>query len=272
MMPMAGAARAGAVVVAALALAAPAVAGGLADLEARGASCFADRARGFAATGRIDPEPAHCAAAAWSAAADLAPERVDLACRAIEALWFAAHFATTERSERQALLERAVTLADLAVERQPRSGEARFWATVAWGEWGMEHGNLAALARGVPERLREHAELAAELAPDLRGGGGLRLLGRMHATMPRIPFVTRWVDRERGRVLLREAFARGPHEPRNALFLAEALLDAGGASRAEALELLGELTRRAPSADRVVEESEVLAEARRRLDRERASR
>jgi hypothetical protein len=129
----------------------------------------------------------------------------------------------------------------------------------------MTRGWLASAGRGVAGRLRRHAELAARLAPEPRGGGGLRLLGRLHATMPRLPLVTGWVDRARGVALLRQALAVSRDEPRNLLFLAEALLDKQPAARAEAEALLAELATRSPAAGELVEQSETLAAARARL-------
>lgn len=83
--------------------------------------------------------------------------------------------------------------------------------------------------------------------------------------MPRVPLVSGWVDRDRGVELLREALARSDRDPRNLLFLAEALLDLRPAEKSEARALLERVAARAPANDEMVEQSEVLAEARRRL-------
>lgn len=258
--------------------------------EARAATCWSERARGFAATGRVDPEPVRCTLAALAQAAAAEPERLDLRFRRIEALWFAAHFAATDRDEARRDLDLAVDLADGAIERiearagaalaaagddlgrvaaalapDPQAGEAHFWAAIAWGEWGLQRGALAAVARGVPGRLHHHAELAARLAPDFRDGGGLRLLGRVLTSMPHLPLVTSWVDRQRGIELLRGALERSDRDPRNLVFLAEALLDYRPAERAEAIDLLRRAVAREPDPVERVEQSETLAEARARL-------
>jgi len=266
--------------------------------EQRAAACWVARDRGFEATGRVDPAPVRCAIEGFAAAAAAEPERLELRFREIEALWFAAHFVGPKGGEARALLDRCVELAEGAIaevgrraggaaldpdaepDRQaealagvPEGGAAHFWAAIAWGEWALQRGPLAAIARGVPARLRRHAEIAARLAPDLRGGGGLRLLGRLHAVLPRFPGLTGWVDRARGVELLREAAARAPSDPRNRLFLAEALLEHEPASRGEAVALLGGLTSgRADPAERV-EQTETLraaADLLRRLSVERA--
>jgi len=276
----------------ALLVAAPAARAAEADAE-RAERCWRDRGRSFAERGAIDREATRCAVEGWREAARSAPARLDWAQRRIEALWFAAHFGAGDRGERDAWLDEAVAAADAAVaevDRRagvagrhlelaararalasvPEAGDVHFFAAIAWGEWGTARGWIAAATRGVAGRLREHAELAAALAPDLRCGGGLRLLGRVHATMPRLPLVTGWVDRRRGLELLRAALASSRDEPRNLLFLAEAILDQQPARREEALALLGELARRAPDPDEVVEQSETLARARELLADESA--
>lgn len=231
--------------------------------------CWRARARRTGAGWVVDEGNARCAAASAEAAwrADPRPER---AFRAVEALWFAAHFASAEADARRALLDRAVAVADRAVaatdpEGGPVTGEAHFWAAVAWGEWGMERGWLASAFAGVPGRLRRHAEAAARWAPDLRDGGGLRLLGRLHSVLPRLPGVTGWIDRERGLSLLRQALALSERDPRNAFFLAEALLERGAADREEAVRLLREVALREADPDQALEQSETLGQARARL-------
>jgi predicted RND superfamily exporter protein len=234
-----------------------------------GDDCWRGRARRTADGWAVDAGRARCAAesaeAAWRADA-----RPELAFRAVERIWFAAHFAAPDAGARRALLDRAVAIADRTVAAVdpaggPTAGEANFWAAVAWGEWGIERGWLASAFAGVPGRLRRHAEAAARWTPALRDGGGLRLLGRLHSVLPRLPGVTGWIDRERGVELLRRALALSDRDPRNAYFLAEALLDRGAADRGEALRLLADLARRSPDPAEALEQGETLALAREKL-------
>lgn len=229
--------------------------------------CWRDRARRVAAHWQVDVDHARCASASAEAAWRADPHRLSRAFRTIEALWFEAHFATSETAERRALLDRATAIADRAVaEAEPAggavAGAAHFWAAVAWGEWGLERGWIASAIEGVPGRLRRHAEAAARLAPELRDGGGLRLLGRLHSVLPRIPGITGWVDRDLGVDLLRRALALSDRDPRNALFLAEALLERGAAGRREAIALLERLAVAAPDPAEALEQAETLARAR----------
>ena len=129
----------------------------------------------------------------------------------------------------------------------------------------MARGNLAAARRDAAGHIRRHAEVLIELDPRYADAGGLRLLGRLHTATPRVPFVTGWIDRREGIELLRRAHAMSSRDARNALFLAEALLEHAPDQRAEAIELLREVVARSPGPESVIEETETIDAARRRL-------
>jgi hypothetical protein len=164
-----------------------------------------------------------------------------------------------------------VEIAEAAVDRaraarDPRAEvEARFWAAIAWGTWATSHGTVAAGLRGAAARIRDHAERAAAIDEGWRDAGPLRLLGRLHTVAPRVPLFSGWIDRRYGIARLERAVELSRADPRNELFLAEALLRNAPARRAEAAALLAGLAARAPDADETVEQSETLAAARRRL-------
>jgi hypothetical protein len=114
-------------------------------------------------------------------------------------------------------------------------------------------------------KVRDHARLAVLIDERCEDAGGLRILGRLHTEAPWVPLLSSWVDRRQGIVLLRRALAISRRDPRNLLFLAEALLKHQPDRQAEALELLRELVRRQPSPDEVVEDATVIEEGRRLL-------
>ena len=126
----------------------------------------------------------------------------------------------------------------------------------------MSHSRIQAGVRAVPARIRDHAEAVIELDPELADGGGLRLLGRLHTAAPRVPMVSGWIDRERGIELLRRACRVSTADPRNPLFLAEALLRHRPAAEAEAVSLLRQVAVRRPDPEHRVEQSETLERAR----------
>ncbi len=258
-----------------LASALPARAGSLpADPAAsRGERYWRQRATGFEA-GQIDPQPIERAIQAWEEALAESPESLELRFRLMEALYFKGHFLESGVARRRQIFDRLVPLAEETVTRAAGSGDpperarAHFWGAISWGLWGMSHGYVRAGSRGVAGKIRNHAMAVAALDPRLADAGGYRLLGRLHTATPKIPFFTGWIDRQKGIELLRQACAISTDDPRNPLFLAEALLQYEPESRDRAIELLREVAVRRPDPDRLVEQSETLDRARQVLQQE----
>ena len=242
------------------------------DAEARGDRLWARRAEGFAATQRVDPAIAGGAVSAYEQALAAHPESLRLRFKLVEALYFAGHFADRDPDAARRRFERAVEVSEEACARSggagPEAVEAHFWAAISWGIWGMSHSTLAAAMHDVAGKIRDHASRVAALDPGYRDAAGWRILGRLHSQVPRVPLVTDWVDREKGIALLRKANAASDRDPRNPLFLAMALLAEHPRERAEALMLLRSVAARTPRADQLVEETEMIDEARKVLARE----
>jgi tetratricopeptide (TPR) repeat protein len=268
----------------------PVLAGAAEDPEARGDRLWARRAEGFAASGRADPALAGGAVAAYEEALRAQPQDLRLRFKLIEALYFAGHFADRNPAAARARFDRAVALSDEACARvaaqaggpaldplQPVEARAKalagvsgavdahFWAAVSWGLWGMSHGNMESALHGVADRIRDHASLVAALDPTYRDAAGWRLLGRLHTQVPRLPVVTEWVSRDQGISLLRRAVETSDRDARNPLYLAEALLSNRPKERSAALSLLREVTQRTPRPGSLIEDSEILAQARKTL-------
>jgi hypothetical protein len=234
--------------------------------EARGDRLWRARGVGFAATGRVDPEPASRAVDAYEEALRDRPGDAALTAKLLEARYFHGHFASADPARAREDFDRMVELAERAVaEARPgsaREAESQFWAAIAWGLWGPSHGYVASVARGVPARIRDHAEALRRIDETYRAGAGPRLLGRLHTQLPKIPLVTGWVDRQLGVALLQRACAISHEDARNALFLAEALLEHVPGSAGEAAALLREVAGRTPAAETIVEDTEIIREAR----------
>lgn len=110
------------------------------------------------------------------------------------------------------------------------------------------------------------AELSGDAVwADYSAGGPQRLFGRLHTVTPRLPLFTGWIDPAEGIRKLERAVAISTADPRNELFLAEALLRHAPGRRAEARALLARVAARSPTPAELVEQSENLAAARRRL-------
>lgn len=263
--------------------------------ELEGDRAFARRNRGFIASGTPSPEPTEAAIRAYESVLDLEPSNLRVLFKLMDALYFKGyHLARGEPLERE-IYERLVELSTRALDlvREgaggvdpdglspeeladrlrgvPEAAAAHLWAATAWGLWGTTHSKLAALRHGVAGKVRSHSRVVIALDETYGEAGGLRYLGRLYTAAPRVPFITGWADRQEGLAMLERAVRISRRDPRNPLFLAEALLEHAPERRGEALRLLCDLVRRQPDPEHLVEQSESLRQARDLLDRLDAS-
>ena len=274
---------------AAFGLAAWLLAGGLGaeTAEQRGDLAFGRRAEGFVERGVPSPEPIEAAIAAYEEAVKQNPEDLRLIYKLLDALYFKGYFVVADKKLKRAIYQRLVDLTtralelvaaktgrvddldELSLEQRaeilrpvPEAAEAHYWAIASWGLWGMTHSPIKALTRGVGSKVREHSRLLILIDERHHDAAGLRMLGRFHTEAPKVPLITGWVDRREGIALLRRAVEISRRDPRNLLFLAEAILKYDPDGGAEALQLLRELSRRDPDPRELVEDSESLELAR----------
>jgi len=258
----------------------------------RGDEAWQRRAEGFLETGKPSEEPIDAAIAAYEEALASDPENLGVQFKLMNALYFKGYFVSEDRKERRRLADRGIELTESALaivarradvgtpkwkdldeeERAERLAKvpdavgAYFWAGVNWGIWAMAHGNLYAARRNVGSKIRDSAQMVIRLDDRYWEGGGYRLLGRLHTDAPKVPLFTPWIDRHYGIELLRKANAISTHDPRNPLFLAEALLRFEPEHEQEALALLRGLVSRTPDSEHPIEDLNSIDEARRVLD------
>ncbi|MEM7586533.1 MAG: hypothetical protein AAF560_24300 [Acidobacteriota bacterium] len=214
------------------------------------------------------------------------PEKIGLYVKLMDALYFQGYYIIRDRREQRQIFDRVVALgeraqeltrelagagpelarqspADVAAALQsvPEAAAVHFWSAAGWGLWGVTHSPLNAVRRGVATKVRRHSEIASLLDERYENAGGLRFLGQLHASAPRVPFITGWVDRELGVSLLRQAVSLSRQDPRNLLFLAQAILEHEPANRNEAVALLRELDRYSSHPEELAEHHETLVEA-----------
>jgi tetratricopeptide (TPR) repeat protein len=131
--------------------------------------------------------------------------------------------------------------------------------------WGQYFGKIASVRKGVAGRIRRYGETALALAPEYSDAGPYRLLGRLHALAPIVPFFTSWIDRDRAIEMLTKAVEVAPDDPLNRLFLGEALLEYRRSEKQRALELIRTAAHAKPRPGRELEDTEAIRDAQDRL-------
>lgn len=240
--------------------------------------------------GRAQPQPIDTAIDAFTRALEVSPEDLGLRWQLLRALYFKGEYVLDDSDEKLALFERSRDLADggrnllharhrsrnaedlspeeIAAEvgDDPDAAATYFWSAVHWGLWGRHRGALAAAKAGVASKIRRFAETVVLLDEVMEEAGGHRILGRLHAEAPKLPFVTGWVDRDLAISELERAMELAPEGLLTHLYLAEALLEFRPHRRAEALDLLRALSDRTPNPAYEVEETRIIEDARRLLN------
>jgi len=135
----------------------------------------------------------------------------------------------------------------------PEAAAVFYWDAVAWGEWGVVYGKLAAVRQGAAERIRKSATVAMLIDPDFDGGGPSRVLGRLHNQTPRVPFLTGWASDKLAVRYLRESLSRDPSNKLTKVFLAEAMVANDSSTKPQAVALLREVINSPNSMDLLVE-------------------
>ncbi len=226
------------------------------------------------------------------------PDALEPRWKLVRALHFASDFASRGEDDARSLLDRATAesrgaldalgarmgdreaLDDAspdAVARAVPPGDRadaaalHFWSAIAWGGWVQQHGLLGAVREGVANRIRRGALVTIALDPSFEEGGAHRLLARLHATLPRVPFLSGWVDRSKALPEMERAIAIAPQHLGNRMLLALTLLDVAPDRRAEALRLLEGVSEATPQLPQLVEEQAIRRAARERLDQERSA-
>ncbi|MBW2422708.1 MAG: hypothetical protein JRG86_00570 [Deltaproteobacteria bacterium] len=223
---------------------------------------------------RADPARIQEAIAHYRAATESDPDALEPGWKLLRALHYAIDFTTLPDDEKDARMREAVDLARAWGERTsdaaaPRADVARmlFWSAIAWGTRAQRVGLLTIVREGVATRMHDDALRSLELDPSVDRGGALRLLSRLHATLPRVPFVSGWVDRKRALLLAERGYALDPEHPGNRLVLALVLLEREPSRRDEARALLESVAEAEPRADALVEDLRIREQARDELAR-----
>jgi tetratricopeptide (TPR) repeat protein len=267
------------------------------DAVARGDAAYLRRAEG-GRDGRAAPEPIGEAIRAYQEAVATDPHDLEVCWKLLRALHFEGEFAMEERDARRRVFDRARILSDQgtallaerigdgdqlhelsadALQERLAQGAASthdiaafyFWSAINWAAWSQVSGLLSAVRRGVAGRLHDYALLVLALEPEYEEGGADRLMAALNARLPRVPFLSGWVDRSEALPHVERALAIAPEHPGNHLLLAITLLDLYPERREEALAALEEVSALEPRRRVEVEDLAIRREARERLELER---
>ena len=210
----------------------------------------------------------------------------------LRALWFAGEFASTDDAGAQSRFERGIDVSKQAMgalDARSADGDADdlepeafaaafapsdhddvarvvFWSAIVWGAWSRSGGLLATVREGVAGRLQRYALASYALDPSVDEGGAQRLLATLHAQLPRVPFLTGWVDRDRAVVWAQRALDVAPEHPGSRLTMAVVILDTGiEGRRDEVRSLLESVAGLEPREGAVLEDLSIRESARERL-------
>lgn len=263
-----------------------------ADLLARADNLYAQRAEG-AEGDRAQRAPATAAIDAYRKAIAVDPDRIDAHWKLLRALFFEAQYTGHNREERKVLFADARDQAEesLALMAKAHGGKKLWekgsrerleahcnpddaaqlylWSAIAWAQWGRANGAMSAIGSGLAKRLRDYGERVVELDPDCEYGGGQRLLSGLHARLPRVPFITGFVRRDKAIPLAEQALAIDGDYPGNRYLYATTVLRLEDPARREqALAMLTQLASEETSGPSRVEWQNLCDRAQRWLERE----
>ena len=260
------------------------------ELVARGDAAWVHRGDGHQGF-RAASEPIEAAIAAYSEALEQSPESLEARWKLLRALYFKGEFVLDDTDSRLDLfttgreiadtgrkqVERLYNLPDDALDMKPEAvaeiiggdddnaTRIFFWSSTHWGLWGRYRGKIAAARQGVATKIRKFAEIVIQLNPTIENAGGYRVLGRLHAEAPKIPFITGWIDHDRAITELQRALEIAPRDLLTQVFLAEALLDYQPDRKQEAIDILESVVVSEPDPEWLVEELKAIDDAKQLL-------
>ncbi len=219
------------------------------------------------------PAAIEAAVERYAAAGRGEPSALEPRWKLLRALHYSVDFADRDDDAKQASMDRAVALAhDSTRILESGKGSDRdrarlyFWSGIAWGTKAGRVGLLTVVREGLATRMHDFAESALELDPSVDQGGALRLLSRLHATLPRVPFVSGWVDRTKALGFAERALALDPDHPGNQLIMALTLLEMTPGRESDARAFLESVASGSPRADFLAEDLAIQEQAASRID------
>ena len=213
-------------------------------------------------------DPANNALLAYNHAITVYPDTIALHWKRLRAFHFLIEFVDIADSSRTELIDRAKNAADGALskieticnERLQSSYEKKsntldcsasdiartyFWSAITLGIWSRSQDALTTKVKSA-KRIFHYAEKALAIDPSVDRGGSQRLLSVLHGTIPRIPFITGFVDKNKVMPLIDDALETYPNHPGNRLLKAKAMMSQEPSQRDSSLSILESILAETP--------------------------
>jgi hypothetical protein len=197
------------------------------------------------------------------------PSSLGVSWKLLRAFHFLVDFSNATDERKDVVAQEAIELAEASIQSLTTQGDDAtnraqlyFWSAISWGVRAQRVGLLTAAREGAATRMQEYAAASLSLDATVEQGGALRLLSRLHASLPRIPILTGWVDRRKALEFAEASIAVDSEHLGNKLVLALAILDRVPERRDEAEGIILEIANIEPAGALRAEEIAIRKQAR----------
>ncbi len=157
----------------------------------------------------------------------LKPGSHDLARYLLLSLNFKGRFAVESKADKIKVYQEAIGLGEYYVAKFPASGPIRFELITSVGLDADLKGLMKNALNGVVEKMKFHAEKLILIDSMHYSGAGWKVLGILNYSVPSIPGILSWPDKETALVLLQKALKYFPNDIASNFYYGEALWNKG---------------------------------------------
>lgn len=170
----------------------------------------------------------------------------------LKALYFKGMHADISDDKRKKAFDRGRQWGEKMIREYPKSVALRYWYGLNLRQWDQMHNLWQTTIDRTDGKLRDVGRKIIELDSTYRGGGGYRLLAKVHFETPGIWLIKGWPSNDKALTLIQKAVKVAPNLPANRLFYAQMLLHFG--RKAEAKTQLLHLTDNNPRPSHLAED------------------
>jgi hypothetical protein len=149
-------------------------------------------------------------------------EKSEALWKLLQTYYFKGQFCAEDEDVKQEIYEEGIEIGETYITEIPESVEVYMWLGINWARWAEVSGVLSAAMKGVAGKVKEYAEKTIRLDENYLDGGGYRLLGMLHLSVPNIPLILSWPSNEEGLLNLEKAYKIAPGNLYNKMYLAMA--------------------------------------------------